>query len=511
MRLTTLLHHVTVDALRWAFFELKQGAAAGADGMTWRMYEEGLEGRLADLYDRVHSGVYRATPSRRVNIPKPDGGTRPLGVAAIEDKIVRKVVAETILTPIYEAKFLGFSYGFRPGRGAHNALDALAVGIDRRKINWVVDCDIRNFFDTVSRDWLVRFLEHRIGDKRVTRLIIKWLNAGVMEDGEWRDDLRGTPQGSVASPILANVYMHYVLDLWFQKKWRSHGVSGDTIIVRYADDFVVGFRRNWDAERFLDTVKERFERFDLALHPDKTRLIEFGRYATRDCRKRGQGRPETFDFLGLTHYCTETRRGNFMLGRKPVAKRVRRTLKRIKEALRRRRHDPVEGTARWLGRVVDGWLNYYAVPTSLRFLHRFIRSLRWLWWRTMRRRSQKGPLRFGRCRQAISDLLAQAEYPTPVAGSTLCRQCDPREEPDALAGLSGFVRGAPGNRRPYRDRSWPSPPQCARRRRKRFLIPSEQCFAAVANYAQIGRIVFGPGALKLHCAPPIIGVRPCPM
>ena len=389
VRLTTLLHHVTVDALRWAFFELKKGAAAGADGMTWGMYEEGLEGRLADLHDRVHSGAYRATPSRRVNIPKPDGGTRPLGVAAIEDKIVQKAVAETILTPIYEAEFLGFSYGFRPGRGAHNALDALAVGIDRRKINWVVDCDIRKFFDTVSRDWLVRFLEHRIGDKRVIRLIIKWLNAGVMEDGEWRDDLRGTPQGSVISPILANVYLHYVLDLWFQKKWRSHGVSGDTIIVRYADDFVVGFQHKWDAERFLDTVKERFERFDLALHPDKTRLIEFGRYATRDRRKRGQGRPETFDFLGLTHYCTETRRGNFMLGRKPVAERMRRTLKRIKEALRRRRHDPVEGTARWLGRVVDGWLNYYAVPTSLRFLHRFIRSLRWLWWRTLRRRSQK--------------------------------------------------------------------------------------------------------------------------
>ncbi len=246
-RLTALLHHVTVDALRWAFFELKRNASAGADGMTWRMYEEGLEGRLADLHDRVHSGAYRASPSRRVNIPKPDGGTRPLGVAAIEDKIVQKAVTEIILTPIYEAEFLGFSYGFRPGRGAHNALDALAVGLMRRKINWVVDCDIRAFFDHVSRDWLVRFLEHRIGDKRVIRLIIKWLNAGVMEAGEWRDNLRGTPQGSVASPILANIYLHYVLDLWFQKKWRSHEVGGDTIIVRYADDFVVGFQHKRDA------------------------------------------------------------------------------------------------------------------------------------------------------------------------------------------------------------------------------------------------------------------------
>ncbi len=242
-RLTALLHHVTVDALRWAFFELKKDAAAGADGVTWREYEEGLEGRLADLHDRVHSGAYRATPSRRVNIPKPDGGTRPLGVAAIEDKIVQKAVTEIILTPIYEAEFLGFSYGFRPGRGPHNALDALTVGLKRRKINWVVDCDIRAFFDNVSRDWLIRFLEHRIGDKRVIRLIIKWLSAGVMEAGEWRDDLRGTPQGSVVSPVLANVYLHYVLDLWFQKKWRSREVEGDTVIVRYADDCAPRRRR----------------------------------------------------------------------------------------------------------------------------------------------------------------------------------------------------------------------------------------------------------------------------
>ena len=268
-RLTALLHHVTVDALRRAFFELKRDAAAGADGVTWRMYEEGLEGRLADLHERVHTGAYRATPSRRVKIPKPDGGTRPLGVAAIEDKIVQKAVTETILTPIYEAEFLGFSYGFRPGRGAHDALDALAVGITRRKTNWMVDYDIRAFFDTVSREWLVRFLEHRIGDKRVVRLIIKWLKAGVMESGEWRDDLRGTPQGSVASPTLANVYLHYVLDLWFQKKWRSREVEGDAIIVRYADDFVVGFQHKQDAERFLSAVKERFESFGLRYTPTR--------------------------------------------------------------------------------------------------------------------------------------------------------------------------------------------------------------------------------------------------
>ena len=387
-RLTALLHHVTVEALRQAFFELKRDAAAGADGMTWQMYEDGLDGRLADLHDRVHSGAYRATPSRRVNIPKPDGGTRPLGVAAIEDKIVQKAVTETILTPIYEAEFLGFSYGFRHGRGAHDALDALAVGLTQRKINWVVDCDIRAFFDTVSRDWLVRFLEHRIGDKRVIRLIIKWLNAGVMEAGEWRDNLRGTPQGAVVSPVLANVYLHYVLDLWFQKKWRSHEVTGDTIIVRYADDFVVGFQHKRDAKRFLEAVKDRFGRFDLELHPDKTRLIEFGRFAKQNRQARGRGRPETFDFLGFTHYCAESRGGRFQLGRKPIAKRVRRTLKRLKEALLRRMHDDVKATAKWLGQVVNGWLNYYAVPTSFRFLRRFVWCLKRLWLRTLRGRSQ---------------------------------------------------------------------------------------------------------------------------
>ena len=388
-RLTTLLHHITVEALRWAFFELKRSAAAGADGMTWRMYGQGLEGRLANLHKRVHSGAYRAIPSRRVNIPKPDGGTRPLGVAAIEDKIVQKAVAEMILTPIYEAEFLGFSYGFRPGRGAHNALDALAVGMERRKIRWIVDADIRSFFDNVSRDWLVRFLEHRIGDKRVIRLIVKWLNAGVMEDGQWQDNLRGTPQGSVISPILANIYLHYVLDLWFQKRWRTRAVDGETIIVRYADDFVVGFQHKGDARRFVDALAERLGCFGLTVHPDKTRLIEFGRFAQANRRARGQGRPETFDFLGFTHYCARNRGGGFQLGRKPVAKRVSRTLRRLKEELGRRRHRGVNETGKWLGQVLNGWLNYFAVPTSFRYLQRFVARLKRLWLMTLRRRSQK--------------------------------------------------------------------------------------------------------------------------
>ena len=389
-RLTALLHHITVDALRWSFHELRKDAAAGADGMTWAMYAEGLEGRLADLHRRVHSGGYRATPSRRVNIPKPDGGTRPLGVAALEDKIVQKAVTEILLTPIYEAEFLGFSYGFRPERGAHDALDALTVGIERRQIHWVVDADIRSFFDSVSRNWLIRFLEHRIGDRRIIRLVIKWLNAGVMEDGEWKDDLRGTPQGSVASPVLANIYLHYVLDLWFHRKWRPRATVGDAILVRYADDFVVGFQHKRDAERFLNDLKDRLARFDLDLHPDKTRLLEFGPLAEANRRRQGLGRPETFDFLGFTHFCAKTRQGRFRMGRRPIAKRVTRTLKRVKEVLRKRMHCDIVETGKWLGRVLNGWLNYYAVPGSYQSLNRFANRLKRLWLSMLCRRSQNG-------------------------------------------------------------------------------------------------------------------------
>ncbi|MCY4591130.1 MAG: group II intron reverse transcriptase/maturase [Alphaproteobacteria bacterium] len=376
--------------MRWAFHALKRDAAAGVDGMTWAEYAEGLEERLLDLHRRVQSGAYRAPPVRRVEIPKPDGGTRPLGVAALEDKIVQKAVAEIILTPIYEPVFLGFSYGFRPGRGAHDALDALAVAIDRHKVNWVIDCDIRAFFDSVSRDWLVRFLEHRIGDRRVIRLIVKWLKAGVMVDGQWQDTPQGTPQGAIVSPTLANVYLHYVLDLWFHRKWRPERADGEAIIVRYADDVVVGFEHKRDAERLLKALSERLGQFDLALHPAKTRLIEFGRHANANRRAKGLGRPETFDFLGFTHYCRKTRGGRFGLGRKPAAKRVRRTLKRIKEVLRRRMHHDLYEVARWLGRVVNGWLNYYAVPTSSPHLEQFVRALQRIWMKVLRRRSQRG-------------------------------------------------------------------------------------------------------------------------
>ena len=388
-KLTALLHHITTEALGAAYFALKKDVAAGVDGVTWHEYGNGLAERLLDLHDRVHSGAYRALPSRRVEIPKPDGGTRPLGIAALEDKIVQKAVVETILLPICEPEFLGFSYGFRPGRGAHDALDALAFGIERREVNWVVDADIRSYFDRIDRSWLLRFLKHRIGDRRVIRLITKWLNAGVMEEGEWRDDLRGVPQGSNVSPVLANIYLHYVLDLWFQKIWRSRVARGDTIIVRYADDFVVGFKYRQDAEQFLSDLKDRLAKFSLELHPDKTRLIEFGKFATVNRRARGERRPETFDFLGFTHYCRTTRKGGFGLGRKPMRKRVNRTLIRIKIELRRRMHHNRYEVAKWLARIMNGWLGYYAVPTSFRSLKRFMRRLLKMWCRMLRRRSQK--------------------------------------------------------------------------------------------------------------------------
>ena len=377
------------------------------DGVTWHEYGNGLEERLLDLHDRVHSGAYRALPSRRVEIPKPDGGTRPLGIAALEDKIVQKAVAETLLLPIFEPEFLGFSYGFRPGRGAHDALDALAFGIERRRVNWIVDADIRSYFDRIDRNWLVRFLEHRIGDRRVIRLIIKWLNAGVMEEGEWRDDLRGTPQGAIVSPILANIYLHYVLDLWFQRKWRTRIARGDTIIVRYADDFVVGFQHKRDAERFLSDLKGRLALFSLELHPDKTRLLEFGKFATANRRARGERRPETFDFLGFTHYCRTQRNGRFGLGRKPIGKRVNRTLRRIKTELRRRMHHNLYEVAKWLGRVLGGWLRYYAVPTSFPWLKRFAFRLKRLWLRVLRLRSQKD-----RSTWNTVDKLAKAAWPS---------------------------------------------------------------------------------------------------
>ena len=402
-RLVALLHHITTEALSDAFHSLRKDAAAGVDGVTWAHYADGLDGRLSDLQGRLHRGAYRALPSRRVYIPKEDGGQRPLGIAALEDKIVQRAVTDTILVPIFETEFLGFSYGFRPGRGAHDALDAVTVGIERRKVNWVLDADISGFFDNVSRDWMIRFLEHRIGDKRVIRLITKWLNAGVMEQADWSDTGRGTPQGAIVSPVLANVYLHYVLDLWVHKLWRKRYAGGDMIFVRYADDYTVGFQHKEDAERFLHDLTARLARFGLDLHPDKTRLIEFGRFAAANRAKRGQGKPDTFDFLGMTHYCARNRSGTFRVGRRPSRKRVRRTLRRIKESLHRRQHEDMRDTARWLGRVINGWLNYYAVPGTSYARSAFAYRVMRLFMRSLRRRSQKD----------------RTEWPTV---SRLCRQ-----------------------------------------------------------------------------------------
>src|SRR5271166_2640417 len=324
-RFTALLHHVSVDTLQTAFYALKRKAAPGVDGMTWQEYEAGLELRLEALHDRIHRGAYRPQPARRTYIPKADGRQRPLAIAALEDKIVQGA-AVMVLNAIFEGDFLGFSYGFRPGRGTHDALDALVVAINTRKVNYILDADIRNFFDSVSQDWLVRFVEHRVGDKRIVRLIRKWLKAGILEDGTVTVSERGTGQGSVISPLLANIYLHYVLDLWAER-WRRHEAIGDMVIVRYADDVVVGFEHEADARRFLDAMRARFEEFALSLHPDKTRLLEFGRHAATRRRQRGLGKPETFTFLGFTFICGKTRSGKFLLKRKSRGDRVRATLR----------------------------------------------------------------------------------------------------------------------------------------------------------------------------------------
>jgi group II intron reverse transcriptase/maturase len=313
-RFTALFHHLNIDLLEEAFFELKEDAAPGVDRLTWTDYEADLKRTLENLHGRVQRGAYRALPSRRVYIPKPDGGQRPLAVAALEDKIVQRAVL-ALLNAIYEEDFLGISYGFRPGRGTHDALDALCVGIDSRKVSWIVDADIRSFFDEISQEWLTRFLEHRIGDRRIIRLIQKWLKAGVLEAGAVSVSDKGTGQGSVISPLLANIYLHYALDLW-AVRWRRREATGDMVIVRYADDFIVGFQHEIDARRFLDEMRERLRKFALSLHPEKTRIIEFGRFAAERRKRRGLGKPETFDFLGFTFICGKTHAGKFQVKRK---------------------------------------------------------------------------------------------------------------------------------------------------------------------------------------------------
>jgi len=390
-RFTSLLHHLKVELLRDSFYALQRKASPGIDGVSWQEYETGLEDRITDLHRRVHRGAYRAKPSRRVYIPKSDGRQRPIGVAAVEDKIVQQAVV-TVLNQIYEVDFKGFSYGFRPGRGPHQALDALSVGIQRKRVNWILDADISAFFDKLNHEWAVKFIEHRVADSRMLRLIQKWLKAGVSEDGQWSETELGTPQGSVVSPLIANVYLHYAFDLWADT-WRKKVAKGDMIVVRYADDLVVGFQHRTDAERFLREFKDRMAKFGLELHPDKTRLIEFGRYAARDREQRGEGKPETFTFLGFTHYCGQRHKtGTFTVWRITAKKRMGAKLKAIKVELQRRKHDRTTDVGAWLEKVVQGYYQYHAVPGNIDQLRLFKRRLNRLWRNVLVRRSQRAQI-----------------------------------------------------------------------------------------------------------------------
>jgi group II intron reverse transcriptase/maturase len=353
-------------------------------------------------------------PSRRRYIPKADGRERPLAVAALEDKIVQRAVQE-VLNAIYEEDFLGFSYGFRPGRSQHDALDALVVGFHRRKVNWIVDADIRSFFDSVSQEWLIRFIEHRIGDTRMIRLIQKWLRAGVLEDGELTVSETGTGQGSVISPLLANVYLHYVIDLWAEQ-WRRREATGDMIIVRYADDLVAGFEHEADARRFLDAMRARLEEFALSLHPDKTRVIEFGPRAVADREKRGLGKPETFNFLGFTHICGKSRSGKFLIKRKTRRDRMRAKLKDVKDKLRLRMHQPIPATGKWLRQVVQGFFNFHAVPTNFTALAAFRYHIGRLWLRVLLRRGNRDRTTWMRMGKLVDDYLPRPRILHPWPG-----------------------------------------------------------------------------------------------
>jgi group II intron reverse transcriptase/maturase len=420
IRFTSLFHHVTVDALGESYLKLNPKAAAGVDGVTWAEYGEGLESRILDLHERVHKGRYRAKPSKRIYIPKDNGKQRPIGIASLEDKIVQHAVVH-VLTQIYEEEFLGFSYGFRPGRSVHNALDALWVGIAKRKVNWILDADIRNFFGELDHGWMMKFVEHRIGDPRILRLIRKWLRAGVSEDGEWSRTAVGTPQGAVASPLLANVYLHYVLDLWVQQ-WRRKSARGDVIIVRYCDDFVIGFQYREDAERLRKELEERMGKFGLAMNSEKTRLIEFGRFVIDNRAKRGEGKPETFDFLGFTHICAKARKnGYFTIKRKSISKRLRKKVNEVKEKLDRMRHAPVPDQGKWLRSVIQGFFNHHAVPENRKALDAFRTLLARAWFQSLRRRSQKArSLKWDRMQRIIDKWFPKPRILHPYPNQRLC-------------------------------------------------------------------------------------------
>ena len=402
-RFTSLLHHVDPAMLRTAFYAMKRDAAPGVDGMTWETYEQDLDRRIETLHARVQAGTYRALPSRRSYIPKEDGSKRPLAVAALEDKIVQRAVA-AVLSAIHEEDFLGFSYGFRPNRSQHDALDAMIVGISSKKVNYILDADIRSFFTEVSQQWVVRFLEHRIGDKRIIRLVQKWLRSGILEDGIVTIEEKGTGQGSVISPLLSNIYLHYVFDLWAER-WRRREATGDMIMVRYADDTVVGFQHESDARRFRDAMRDRLREFSLSLHPEKTRLIEFGRFAAQNCKRRGRSKPETFKFLGFVLICDKSRRGDFRIRRKSRRDRMCAKLQEIKEGLRQRMHRPIPETGKWLAQIVAGYFAYHAVPTNSPALSAFRYHVLVLWHRQLCRRSQRARVLWTRMTKLADEFL----------------------------------------------------------------------------------------------------------
>ncbi len=420
VRFTSLFHHITVDLLRESYQKLNPKAAPGVDEVSWSEYGEGLESRIIDLHERLHKGGYRAKPSKRIYIPKDNGKRRPIGIAALEDKIVQHAVVQ-LLTQIYEEEFLGFSYGFRPGRSVHNALDAIWVGITKRKVNWILDADIRNFFGELDHKWMMKFLEHRVGDSRILRLISKWLRAGVSEEGEWSRTVVGTPQGAVASPLLANVYLHYVLDLWVQQ-WRTKSAKGEVIIARYCDDFVIGFQYQEDAERLRKGLEERMQKFGLEMSSEKTRLIEFGRFAIENRERRGEGKPETFDFLGFTHICGKTQKdGYFTIKRKSISKRLRKKVKEIKGKLNRMMHAPVPDQGKWLRSVIHGFFNHHAVPGNRKALDAFRTLLSRAWFQSLRRRSQKArKLKWEQMQRIINKWLPKPRILHPYPNQRLC-------------------------------------------------------------------------------------------
>jgi group II intron reverse transcriptase/maturase len=419
VRFTALLHHIyAIDTLRAAFYNLERDAAPGVDGETWEHYSQDLEAHLAELSDRVRRGAYRPQPVRRVYIPKRGDAKqqRPIGVTAVEDKIVQRATV-AVLNAVYEPEFAGFSYGARPGRNAHQALVALDQAIEKKRVKWVLDADLREFFGSLEHGQLIRFVEHRIGDRRVVRLIRQWLAAGVLEGGAWTPSESGTPQGGSISPLAANLYLHYVFDLWAQR-WRRTEARGDVVIVRYVDDFIVGFQHRTEAEQFLSVLRERLGQFGLTLHPNKTRLLEFGRYAAQNRQERGQGKPETFQFLGFVHSCGRTGNGAFMVHRQTAADRLRAKLKEVKAELRQRRHDPVPEVGTWLGAVVRGHCQYYGIPGNRRAIRRFRDEAGRLWHHAVSRRSQKGPVRWKRMHRLIKRWIPPAYVVHPSSSVT---------------------------------------------------------------------------------------------